>query len=312
MFNFIKPKKEKFVADSVKGVFGGKSSGSKAAERAAQLSAEAEVRAAEIQQESQREAIAELARQFGISQENIAPFLDTGTRALRDERRASTIEGLNRNLGNIFGSRRFDELTEERMEAVQNHLAAAGLTRSGTALLEAARVPTDVALAIEDELFNRASGLAGRGLNAAVGVGDLGQVNSTSIANLLNQSGASAAAGVRGSANATASGILTGAQADAQNTQNTLNTAATLAGIFFSDPDLKENIEKVGEAYGLSIYQWDWIPESEGTLVRGCSTMGFMADEVEEKYPDFIGEFGGYRTIDYPGLLLHLESKWLH
>jgi hypothetical protein len=88
-----------------------------------------------------------------------------------------------------------------------------------------------------------------------------------------------------------------------------MKTAATIASmVMFSDPRLKINIEEIGQAGNLKIHQWDWKPETKGTLVEGCSNMGFMADEVKEKYPHHIYEFGGFMVVDYPALLDELEE----
>ena len=78
--------------------------------------------------------------------------------------------------------------------------------------------------------------------------------------------------------------------------------------LFFSDPVLKMNVEKVSDIGPLSLVQWDWIPETEGTLIEGCGTLGFMADEVEKHYPHRVSEFCGLMVIDYPGLLDDLEA----
>ena len=80
--------------------------------------------------------------------------------------------------------------------------------------------------------------------------------------------------------------------------------------MFFSDPNLKENVEEVGEIGDLKVYKWDWKPETKGTLVELCGTVGFMADEVKKLYPMFVGVFGGFDVIDYEKLLNHLEVKY--
>ncbi|HCC80373.1 MAG TPA: hypothetical protein DEQ25_03335, partial [Methylophaga sp.] len=201
-------------------------------------------------------------------------------------------------LAQIFSSDIFGSLVDERQRGVQGQLAAGGLTRSGTAMTEAARVPTDIGMMLEQLLSGRQTNLMNTGLSAATGLGQLGQNNSANIGNMLSASG-----------NAISSGIITDAQADAQGKQNMLNTAATIGSMFmYSDPRLKENVEEVGQAKNLKIYQWDWKPETKGTLVEGCATIGFMADEVKEKYPQHIHEFGGFMVVDYPALLDELET----
>jgi hypothetical protein len=188
-------------------------------------------------------------------------------------------------------------LISERQRALQGQLAAGGLTRSGTALEEAAAIPTDLGSQIEQMLSGRTSALAGSGQNAAAQLGAFGADASSSLAGIQQQSG-----------QAISSGILADQQARAQASQNFLNTAGTIGSIFFSDPALKENVEEIGETGGLKIVQWDWIEKTKGTMIEGCGTIGFMADEVKEVYPQHVYEFGGFMMIDYPALLDELEE----
>ena len=86
--------------------------------------------------------------------------------------------------------------------------------------------------------------------------------------------------------------------------------ASGIASLFssFSDPRLKENVEKIGEINKLNLYQWDWIPETEGTLVEHLPTIGFLTTEVKEHYPDYVFEFSGYDAISYDALLNKLSE----
>lgn len=247
-------------------------------------------------------SIAELRRQFDLTQENILPFVAAGTGALPDVVQGITAGGLDERLAEIFGTGAFESLIGERTRAVEGQLAAGGLTRSGTAIQEAANIPTSLGLALEELLTGRATNLAASGQNAALGLGQLGAQTSGGIANLFAQQGQNLA-----------SGILTDAQARAGGISN-LFSAATLgltAGNVggFSDPVLKENIEAISKVGDLAIYQWDWVPETKGTMIEKCGTMGFMADEVKEKYPHHVDDFCGFMVIDYPALLDELETS---
>jgi len=277
--------------------------------------------AAAVQKQANDEAIAELKRQFGVTQKNIKPFLNAGKGMLPDVIEGTTASGLDSRLANIFNTDIFGSLVDERTRAVEGQLAAGGLTRSGTAINEAADVRSDIALMIEDMLNGRATNLAGSGQNAALGLGSLGAQNSSSIANLLNSSGV-----------AGAEGILTDARSSGQAGQNGLNLAAAFGGAavdaggvgslvsgFFSDPRLKENIEEIGTIYienpnnkeeplELSLSQWDWVKQTKDTIVSQCPTIGFMADKVKEIFPEYVSEFGGFMMVDYPRLLNRLEA----
>ena len=271
---------------------------------AGRQAAEAEVRGAQL-------GVNELRRQFDITQENFAPFLQAGTEAI--PRAVSAIDalapgatagGLDARLAEIFNTDIFDSLVDERTRAVQGQLAASGLSRSGTAIQEVANIPAQLGLAIEDLLTgrqgnqaSRLAGLAGVGQSAAGSLGQFGAQSSQSIANLFERQGQSRSAG-----------IITDAQAGASGLGQVLKLAS---GVFFSDPCLKENAERISEIGDLGLYEWDWKPFCEGTIIAESSNLGFMADEVEEKYPHHVGEFGGFMIINYPRLIDELEMKYL-
>lgn len=66
-------------------------------------------------------------------------------------------------------------------------------------------------------------------------------------------------------------------------------TAGLLAA--FSDRRMKENIVKIGEYEdGISIYEFDYVD--------GEASIGFMADEIEIKYPQIVTEVFGYKRIN--------------
>lgn len=312
------------------GIFGGGGGGGgDSGVRAAQIQASSSREAIAAQERASAEATAELRRQFGITQENIAPFLEAGRGALPQVQEGTTVEGLEARLGRIFNTDIFGGLVDERTRAVQGQLAATGQSRSGLGLQEAARVPTEVGLSLEGLLTGRSEDLVTGGRQAALGLGTLGGQTSSSIANVLQATGGRTAGFLQGIGQAGASGILTDAQASAQRGQNTLNLAGTIGGLFlggalfggsgassralgfdpFSDPALKENIEEIGGCHDLKIYQWDWIKSTKNTIIEKCSNIGFMADEVQEKYPQFVKEFCGFLTINYGGLLDHLEAS---
>lgn len=239
-----------------------------------------------------------LKHQLEKAQNRLDPFFRHGRNQLGALIQGTTAEGLDARLGRLFDTDIFRNLVDERTRAVEGQLAAGGLTRSGTALEEIARVPTDLGMALEEMLTGRSRALATAGQNAALGIGNAGASFGGAIANLLRDQG-----------EALASGHLADEQSDAAGKQQLFNTAATAALMFFSDPALKNNVEQVGQIHDLKLYQWDWKPEFEGTAVMVCGTVGFLADEVAEKYPQHVAEFGGFQIIDYPSLLDALEAK---
>lgn len=286
-----------------------------AAERAAGLQSQAAVEAARIQAEAQREGLDAMLEQLGITREAFAPFLEAGVGALPElqrgiqPQRGATAGGLEDILSEIMGGEAFGGLVSERQRGIQGQLAAGGLTRSGRAVEEAAAIPTDLAFQIENMLFGREQAgevariqglqnLVQTGLGAAGTSGAQGGTISTQIAQQLGGIGQTQAGGVTGSAQALASGILGGQQAQAQGTQNLMS----LAAMFFSDPRLKKNIKTIGKIGPLDLVEWEWIDELGDSFVKSFPTMGYLSTQVKEVYPEHVGEFGGYHTLNYPAI----------
>lgn len=305
--------------------------------------AEAATQAGAATTQLNQEAIDEIRRQLGVTTETLTPFIEAGTaaipgiqegieglqadipglEALRESGPRAGLSALDKRLSKIFGTEFFSSLVDERTRAIQGQLAAGGLTRSGTGVSEIAGVPTDIGLAIENQIFNRrterARDIFGRskdifgakgdilnkvfaqteqGRGAATDLGTIGASSADAVAQLLQLTGQDQA-----------SAILAGQQAESSGAQNLLNTAVSVGSLFFSDPTLKENVEQIGTVCDLNLYQWDWVPETEGTIITACMNIGFMADEVEVIYPEFVMEFAGLKVIDYHKLLDRLDTK---
>lgn len=252
------------------------------------------------------QGIEELRRQFDIASQNVTPFIEAGIGALGDLTSGATIQGFGDRLKQLFSGGALEPLLDERTRAVEGQLSAGGLTRSGAGLREIADIPTQLGLMIENLLFGRSQNLAGQGLSGGLNLGNLGQQAAGGVANLFSRTG-----------QARSSGIVTDAQARAADFQqgfDIIGDALPIIASFFSDPNLKENVEEVAEfrlpdeSKNLKVYQWDWIPEVEETIVRFYPTIGFMADEVEEKYPQHIHKYGGFKTINIQSLLNELEE----
>lgn len=72
-------------------------------------------------------------------------------------------------------------------------------------------------------------------------------------------------------------------------------TTTTQPSAFFSDRKMKEDIRKIGETKdGLPIYKFRYKGED-----KEQTHIGYMADEVEKKHPDAVGEYGGAKYVDY-------------
>ncbi len=251
--------------------------------------------AAAIQSASAKRGLKELRRQFNISQGNIEPFMEAGQSALPFLTQGSSVEGMDQIFNQIMGTDLFGELRDERTRDISGMLGAGGLRRSGDAIEQGASIAPDLASEIYGLISGTAGDVATMGANTSVGAGS----HSAEFGR-----GASGLIGNMGSAGAM--GILGGQQAVAQGQQNAMGLAAIMMKAF-SDPSLKQNIEQVGKIGPLNLYQWEWKPEFEDTVVAQCPTIGFISTEVKEHYPEYVGEFGGFDTINYPALIEELE-----
>ena len=258
--------------------------------------------AAALQAQANLQGINEIKRQFDLTKGDIDPFIQAGQEALPGVQAGSTFEGFGDAITQILsGEGPLKGLIDDRTTAAQSQLAAGGLTRSGTAIRDIANIPAQLGLDIENLLFGRKSNLASGGASSALSLGSLGQGAAANQANLFSQTGS-----------ARSSGSLLDAESEAAGVEQIGSIVATVLPLIFSDPALKTNIEEIGEIDlkegSLKIYQWDWIPEAKDTIVPLCPTMGFMADEVQEAHPEFVTEYGGFRVINYLGLLSKLEA----
>ena len=111
------------------------------------------------------------------------PFLDFGSSALPGLQAGATPEGFAGNIQDITSSGVLGPLINERQRASSAALGSAGLTRSGSAATEAARIPTELLFAIEQLLSGRLGGIGETGFAAAQGVGSLQTGVGQSIAN---------------------------------------------------------------------------------------------------------------------------------
>jgi len=299
--------------DTFAGQFGFGSSGSDAA--------------SEIQKQAEL-SIADIKKQFGETSENIQPFIDAGIGGLGDLIQSATIPGLNERLGQIFNTDIFGQLAGERRSEVQGALSSAGLTRSGAAVEELGRIPSEIALFIENMLAGRTQNLVGGGQTSAFNLGNFGQNAQGQIAALRTGIGEGNAAGIVTDASQNALGLnnigdILSSLAPLFASGSTgvpgldplggggggISTALSIGSLFFSDPRLKKNVRVVGKIGKLDLYEWEWIAEAKGTIIELSGKMGFMADQVKRLFPHHVHEFGGYDLIDYGRVLTELEAK---
>lgn len=261
-------------------------------EKAARRGANAEV-------EAQLKAIEEQRRQFDATREMLQPFVDAGSGQLGALGDSATLGGLASNLDAIMNSSELDPLREQRLGAINTAFGSSGMLNSGSRASAIANDLTDFSLGIEGLLNNRQAGLASMGAGAAGGLAGIGQQSANAISGLQQGIGQSQAAGIIGAQQARSN--------LAQQGLGILGTAGQ-ALLTFSDSRLKENIREIGAIGPLSVYEWDWVPELEAVGIKLAMNAGFMADEVEQLFPEHVHQFGRFQVVDYPRVLDRLEE----
>ena len=93
-----------------------------------------------------------------------------------------------------------------------------------------------------------------------------------------------------------AQGITAAAQSGQDATNNIMGGLTSLGVAALSDMNLKENIVRIGETSNpeIGVYSWDW---KAGSGKEGSDT-GFLAQEIEKHYPDYVVTLDdGYKRI---------------
>lgn len=213
------------------------------------------------------------------------PTFQLGQQQLQDFTQTSTPGGLSGLLSEISGSGLTEGLERERMRGVEQFAAARGLRRSGSALREAAKVPTDVLFGLVDRITgNRLRGAQvglGQGGNIQGGIAGLTTPMTATGTQTMSQAG-------------TKAGILGSLLGNAGNIAGILGGVGSLFGL--SDSRTKENIEKVGEFdNGVGIYTYNYVGD-------GRKAIGVIAQELEQYLPDAVREFHGLKHVNYEAI----------
>lgn len=174
--------------------------------------------AAGLARGGQANSLNEVTSAFGLTEEDLRPFIDQGLNALPGIQQGQTAQGLDERLAEIFNTDTFRNLVDERGRAVAGRNAATGNFRSGAGRLNAANVPTEIGLALEQLLTNRLGQSADTGLNTALNLGNFRGAKSTNAAKILGNIG-----------NLEAQAELLSGQSKATQAENFLNTLTNVA-----------------------------------------------------------------------------------
>lgn len=254
-------------------------------------------------------AIDELKRVFGLVEEDVQGAIGLGQSQIPAVGQGATIGGFDQSLEDIANSAIFGTLVGERTRGVEGALSAGGFTRSGEAIEQLSAIPQDILLSIEQLISGRQTDLFKTGLDASLNLGGLGIQGATAQGNIASSQAQRSFLGSQAALDRSTgafSGLIGGA-GDILSARGSARVAEGLS--FFSDPILKENIEKIGKVGSLNLYQWDWIRETASTFVSKLPTVGFISTEVKKLYPEFVGKVFGFDCIDYHSVLNRIEHE---
>lgn len=170
-------------------------------------------KAAQAQAQAIQQGIAEQQRQFNITQQNEAPFLQAGTTALDGPNGLMALLGLSGNdaqggaIDSLKNSPLFTSQYGTGMDAILQNASATGGLRGGNTQNSLAQFGSGLLASVLQNQVGNLSGLVGTGANAAAGLGSLGQQNANAVSGLLTQQGNANASGVLGQATAATSTI---------------------------------------------------------------------------------------------------------
>lgn len=158
-------------------------------------------------------SLAEMKRQFDLQQNNLAPWLRAGRKALTEQEALMGLGGdSDASLKALMNSPGYRFRLEEGNRGLAGSTAARGGMGSGKAMTAATQYGQNFASNEYGNRLNQLAGLSGTGQNTAMGMGQFGQNYAQGMGNIWQGMGnAQGAAGIAG-ANARQSGLLGGAQ----------------------------------------------------------------------------------------------------
>jgi len=224
------------------------------------------------------------ADQFNKIYDLYKPVADAGRAQLEPLSAGATAAGYGQNIGDILNSGALQPMIQDRQNAATSYMAAHGLRRSGAAVREAANIPSDLAMQIENELNRRRQSIAG-----------IGQTGNAGASGALEGIGSSLAGGTLGQA-----------QAQSQGIGNILQLGG-MAAASLSDARLKEDVVQVGNMGGLAVVDWNWNQLAADKFGLKGRSSGFIAQDVMDLYPHHVRQKGGFLAIDYDGLLSEIN-----
>lgn len=170
--------------------------GGAAAIYAANAQANAAKDAAKQQSSAAKAGIREQRRQFDITQQNYAPYLQAGTQGLSGQQDILGLNGPEAQaaaIQAIQGGPQFSSMLQQGENALLQNASATGGLRGGNTQGALMNFRPMLLNQLLSEQYNRLGGLSGMGQATAAGQAAIGQQNANSISDLLAQQGAAQA-----------------------------------------------------------------------------------------------------------------------
>ena len=181
-------------------------------------------------------------------------------------------------------------LREQGMRGIENQASATGGLGGGARLKALSRFNQGLANQQYQQRLAQLGQLSQRDIGLASGLGNL----RTGLGSAQGQAAQSAA-------QAGAQGALGAANAYGQGAGNIASALGSAAAYFFSDRQLKENVEKIDNPLerlmSLNGYVWDWKQPINQ------QSAGVMADEIEKVLSEAVTEHNGLKMVDYPAVV---------
>lgn len=158
-------------------------------------------KAAKIQAAAYQKGIDEQARQFNITQQNEAPFLEGGTAALDPMMALLGLKGGTSEADAISGlkaSPAFTSLYDTGADTILQNAAATGGLRGGNTQNSLAQFGSGLLSQVIQQRLGNLGGLVSLGSGTAGTLGQLGQAKANAQASLMGQQGGAQASGVLG------------------------------------------------------------------------------------------------------------------
>lgn len=140
-------------------------------------------------------------------------------------------------------------------------------------------------------------------LTAGGTAGSQNQMNlATLLANLATGQGSNLSQIQIGQGNAQAGGTVGSAAGQREGVGAAIPVIGNVLGSLFSDERLKDNITPLADGH-VGLFAWTWkhikeIPEQ----LRGAWSIGVIAQEVQQKFPECVVEQNGFLAVDYSKL----------